>query len=122
MDKEFSGIDFESVSASIDAQGYAILPALLSADEADGVAALYDDEAHFRSHVHMARHGFGQGEYRYFAYPLPPLVADLRAALYARLAGQGGQAWLTGTESALFADMPGPVVRFAISGGRIAVD
>ena len=47
---------------------------------------LYADDRHFRSHVIMARHGFGRGEYKYFAYPLPDIVADLRAALYPRLA------------------------------------
>lgn len=86
MDKRFDRIDFDAVADALDAQGYARLPALLGHAEADGLAALYDDEAHFRSHVHMARHGFGRGEYRYFRYPLPPLVADLRSGLYPHLA------------------------------------
>ena len=86
MDKRFDRIDFDAVAATLDAQGYARLPALLGHAEADGLAALYDDEAHFRSHVHMARHGFGRGEYRYFRYPLPPLVAGLRSGLYPHLA------------------------------------
>ncbi|WCM29925.1 2OG-Fe(II) oxygenase [Sphingomonas sp. QA11] len=63
-----------------------MLPGLLSAAECDATAALYGPGPAFRSHVVMARHGFGQGEYRYFAYPLPPLVAGLRGALYPRLA------------------------------------
>ena len=79
-------IDWTSASADLDAQGWAVLPRLLSGEECDGVAALYDDREKFRSHVVMARHGFGQGEYRYFAYPLPPLVEKLRTALYPRLA------------------------------------
>lgn len=86
MDKRFDRIDFDAVAAALDAQGYARLPALLGHAEADELAALYDDEAHFRSHVHMVRHGFGRGEYRYFRYPLPPLVADLRSGLYPHLA------------------------------------
>ncbi len=86
MDKRFDRIDFDAVASGLDAQGYARLPALLGHAEADGLAALYDDEAHFRSHVHMARHGFGRGEYRYFRYPLPPLVAGLRSGLYPHLA------------------------------------
>ena len=51
------------------------------------MAALYSREEHFRSHIHMARHGFGKGEYRYFKYPLPRILGDLRAVLYPRLAG-----------------------------------
>ncbi len=86
MDKRFDIMDFDAVAAALDAQGYARLPALLSHAEADGLAALYDEEAHFRSHVHMARHGFGRGEYRYFRYPLPSLVAGLRSGLYPHLA------------------------------------
>lgn len=79
-------IDWEAVRADLDGQGWAILPGLLSAAECDATAALYGPGPMFRSHVAMARHGFGSGEYRYFAYPLPPLVAGLRAALYPRLA------------------------------------
>jgi hypothetical protein len=59
---------------------------LLSAEECAEIAALYSDEERFRSHIVMARHGFGKGEYRYFKYPLPEMLQDLRTALYARLA------------------------------------
>jgi len=79
-------VDWTSVSADLDAQGWAVLPGLLSGEQCDAVAGLYDDRESFRSHVVMARHGFGQGEYRYFAYPLPPLVQNLRTTLYPRLA------------------------------------
>ncbi|BBB09623.1 2OG-Fe(II) oxygenase [Sphingopyxis sp. EG6] len=79
-------LDWPAIAASLDRQGWAVLPGLLTANECDNTAALYGEEALFRSHVQMARHGFGRGEYRYFAYPLPPLVAGLRGALYARLA------------------------------------
>jgi len=80
------GIDWEAVRGDLDGQGWAILPGLLSAADCDATAALYGPGPIFRSHVVMARHGFGLGEYRYFAYPLPPLVAGLRASLYPRLA------------------------------------
>ena len=83
-----AAFDWADIAASLDMRGWAVLPALLGAEQCRRVAALYDEETGFRSHVHMARHGFGRGEYRYFAYPLPPLVAALRTALYARLAGQ----------------------------------
>src|SRR5262249_16797944 len=66
--------------------GCAVLPNLLSNEECAEIASLYPHEKHFRSHVHMARHGFGKGEYRYFKYPLPDLIGELRTALYARIA------------------------------------
>jgi hypothetical protein len=80
------GIDWQAVGRDLDAQGWAMLPGLLTVAECDATAALYGPGDIFRSHVVMARHGFGQGEYRYFAYPLPPLVQGLRSALYPRLA------------------------------------
>jgi hypothetical protein len=79
-------IDWAAVSADLDAQGWTVLPGLFGVSECDGVAGLYQGDAGFRSHVVMARHGFGQGEYRYFAYPLPPLLAAMRTALYPHLA------------------------------------
>jgi len=79
--------DWPALTGELDAYGCAVMPTLLSAGECRNFAALYPDERCFRSHVHMARHGFGKGEYRYFKYPLPDLLAGLRTALYARLAG-----------------------------------
>lgn len=81
------GLDWPRVAADLDGYGNAVLKGLLTAAECEAIAALYDEEAHFRSHIHMARHGFGKGEYRYFRYPLPDLVAELRETLYPRLAG-----------------------------------
>jgi hypothetical protein len=79
------GYDWTSIVAHLDAHGWATVPKLLTATEAAAIASLYDDARRFRSHVVMARHGFGRGEYKYFAYPLPDMVADLRTALYPRL-------------------------------------
>jgi hypothetical protein len=70
----------------LDTQGWARLPRLLTARDCTGLRALYRRDALFRSTVDMARHGFGRGEYRYFTSPLPPLVSELRAALYGPLA------------------------------------
>jgi hypothetical protein len=70
----------------LDDRGYAVLPGLLTPDECGALAALYDDDARFRSRVVMARHNFGRGEYKYFSYPLPPAIADRRTALYPPLA------------------------------------
>jgi hypothetical protein len=85
IDTRLAALDWDAALAALDRDGWAVVPALLGGGECDALAALYAEEAGFRSHVHMARHGFGRGEYRYFAYPLPPLVAGLRAALYPRL-------------------------------------
>src|SRR5665213_2681692 len=70
----------------LDARGYAVLPALVRADDCAALRARFDDDAAFRSTVVMERHGYGRGVYRYFAAPVPPLVAALRARLYAELA------------------------------------
>ena len=79
--------DWQALAGELDNYGCAVLPKLLSPEECRSIAALYPDESHFRSHVHMARHGFGKGEYRYFKYRLPDLLGDLRTALYPYLAG-----------------------------------
>ena len=78
-------IDWPSVSEELDAQGWAVMPKLLSAKECDAVASLYPKDEGFRSKVVMARHGFGRGEYKYFAYPLPSLIEDSRTAIYPHL-------------------------------------
>lgn len=78
--------DWAAISATLDREGWAGLDGLLSKTECVKIASLYDRDDGFRSKVVMARHGFGRGEYKYFAYPLPRLVADLRETLYARLA------------------------------------
>lgn len=81
-----SQLDWSRISADLDAQGSATIERLLAADECDALAGLYAADGIFRSHVVMARHGFGRGEYKYFRYPLPDLVAALRARLYPYLA------------------------------------
>ena len=80
-----AAINWPRVGADLDAQGWAILPELLCATQCSAIAARYAVDDGFRSRVVMARHGFGRGEYRYFAYPLPALVEGLRRALYPRL-------------------------------------
>lgn len=78
-------LDWGAIHAALDSQGWAIVPQLLHAAEAEAVAALYPREEGFRSQVVMARHGFGRGEYKYFAYPLPPLIQALRDGAYPHL-------------------------------------
>jgi hypothetical protein len=78
--------NWQALAGELSDYGCAVLLKLLSADECRGIVGLYSDESHFRSHVHMARHGFGKGEYRYFKYPLPQVIGGLRTALYPHLA------------------------------------
>ena len=78
--------DWLAAAAALDEHGWAPLAEALTAGECDALASTYPRDEHFRSRVVMARHGFGRGEYKYFAYPLPPLVAELRTALYPPLA------------------------------------
>jgi hypothetical protein len=79
-------LNWPSIASDLDAHGAAVVSKLLSAKDCRALAALYDDDTKFRSRVIMARHGYGRGEYRYFKYALPPLVAELRTALYPPLA------------------------------------
>jgi hypothetical protein len=81
-----ASINWNRVGQDLDAQGSAVIEHLLSPQECRGLAALYRDEAVFRSRVVMSRHGFGRGEYQYFSYPLPALIEALRIALYPQLA------------------------------------
>jgi hypothetical protein len=78
--------DWARIASELDEQGWAILPSLMGDAGCDATAKLYDQDDRFRSRVVMARHGFGKGEYRYFAYPLPQAVETLRSALYPHLA------------------------------------
>ncbi|WP_288252318.1 2OG-Fe(II) oxygenase [uncultured Hydrogenophaga sp.] len=78
--------NWDSIERALDAQGHAVLPGVLTPAQCETLAALYSRADGFRSRIVMARHGFGRGEYKYFAYPLPPLLERLRHALYPRLA------------------------------------
>ncbi|WP_040409946.1 2OG-Fe(II) oxygenase [Asticcacaulis sp. AC402] len=80
-----SNLDWDVIARDLDQDGCAVLPGLVSARTCAELTELYDT-GRFRSHIHLARHGFGQGEYKYFAYPLPDVVARLREALYPPLA------------------------------------
>ena len=78
-------IDWERISRDLDANGNATIEKLLSPVQCEALCALYPEDAPFRSRVVMGRHGFGRGEYKYFDYPLPKIVASLRAAFYPHL-------------------------------------
>lgn len=78
-------VDWERTSRDLDAQGCATIASLITAEECGSLAGLYANEDVFRSRVVMARHGFGRGEYKYFNYPLPDLIGQLRTSIYPRL-------------------------------------
>ncbi len=86
-DVRVDAYDWKALAGELDGFGCAVLPQLLTPEECDALSGLYPQEQHFRSHIVMARHGFGKGEYRYFKYPLPGLLGGLRTALYPHLAG-----------------------------------
>ncbi len=86
LEQHIAGLDWSDIATRLDETGFAVIPSLLSAVQCTSLAALYEQEAGFRSRVVMARHGFGKGEYRYFSYPLPQLVSKLRTIAYPHLA------------------------------------
>jgi len=80
-----AALDWGRIAADLDAHGCAATGTLLTPDECAALSSRYDEDKIYRSRVIMARHGFGKGEYKYFAYPLPDMIAQLRPELYARL-------------------------------------
>lgn len=85
IDPRIDTIEWTAIAKHLDDNGWAVLSNLLSPDECSSIAGLYGSGDAFRSHIIMARHGFGRGEYKYFSYPLPDIIANLRTALYPRL-------------------------------------
>lgn len=85
--ERIEALDWSRASAELDEQGCTLFSGVLSPAECQTLTALYARDALFRSRVVMARHGYGRGEYKYFAYPLPELVSVLRASFYPRLVG-----------------------------------
>jgi len=86
LETRLAALDWDALGAALDARGYATTGPLLDHAACAALAALYEADAGFRSTVVMQRHGFGRGEYKYFARPLPPVVERLREALYPPLA------------------------------------
>jgi len=86
MTKRVASFDWETARAELDHAGWSMLKGALTPLESDSIAALYPNSQGFRSTIVMARHGFGRGEYKYFSYPLPSIVGELRRSLYPYLA------------------------------------
>lgn len=85
ISSRIASLDWPNLQAALDERGFAVTPPLLSDKQCRDLVALYDRPEGFRSRVVMQRHGYGQGEYRYFQYPLPAPVQVLREGLYPRL-------------------------------------
>ena len=90
LSDRIASLDWRGIAAALDAHGCAVVNGLVVADVCAELTATYDVEDRFRSRIVMASHGFGRGEYKYFAYPLPPVVGELRASLYPPLATIAG--------------------------------
>ncbi len=84
--KKAATLDWAAIGASLDQRGYAVAGPLLTAKDCAGLIAAYGDDARFRKRIVMQSHGYGRGEYKYFAYPLPPIIVALRTSLYPKLA------------------------------------
>jgi uncharacterized protein len=84
-DSRIASPDWSAIASDLNESGNGLLKHVLTSSECQALAGLYTTDEHFRSRIVMARHGFGRGEYKYFRYPLPTLVQQLRAALYERL-------------------------------------
>jgi hypothetical protein len=78
-------LDWRGIGKELDQHGNAMIEQLLSPEECRAIAGLYPNDEIFRSRVVMGRHGFGRGEYKYFSYPLPDLLSELRTAVYSHL-------------------------------------
>lgn len=85
IETRIAGLEWGRLTDTIDRQGWVTTGPLLAPDERKALIAEYNEDRLYRSTIVMSRHGFGQGEYRYFAYPLPPLIQQLRQGLYERL-------------------------------------
>ena len=103
VEERVAAVAWQEVARDLDVEGNAVIKGILSPDECHEVRGLYPNEKIFRSQVVMERHGFGRGEYRYFSYPLPELIAAMRTSLYPHLVpianrwnGRGGRPKLYG--------------------------
>jgi hypothetical protein len=94
ISKRIDSIDWDNAEESLSGRGYAVTSPILSTEECFEITASYQDDSRFRSHVIMERHRFGVGDYKYFANPLPALVASLRTSAYPHLA-KAANVWAT---------------------------
>ncbi|BCA56966.1 prolyl 4-hydroxylase [Nitrospira sp. KM1] len=91
LTRRIGQIDWSRISQNLDAQGYATVCGLLNPEECSALSGLYSFDVRFRSRIIMGRHGFGRGEYKYFSYPLPDVVGQLRTTIYPHLVAIANQ-------------------------------
>ena len=113
-----AAVDWPKVEAELDEQGAAVIECLLTPAECIHLSSLYGRDEPFRSRVVMARHGFGRGEYRYFAYPLPDLIRALRESLYVRLAPIANRWYNAMGMTARFPDRHADLIARCHAGGQ----
>jgi hypothetical protein len=110
-------LSWDAIGESLWDDGYAVLPALLSKDECAGLAETFEKAVYFRSHIVMARFGFGRGEYKYFKYPLPSLIAELREHLYPCLA-RIANTWAAETKEKIFPEKHSAYLKMCHAAGQ----
>lgn len=117
LEERILSLDWSMVQQAMDDTGYASLPPVLTPDECRELRALYEDDRHFRSRIDMARHRFGEGEYKYFARPLPDTIQALRTAFYPPLAAIANE-WMErlGDTTRYPADLPSFLERCQVAG------
>src|SRR6202795_3660576 len=94
IEERIDAIDWNNARESLSARGYSVTDPILTPEECTAIISLYHEPSRFRSHIIMARHPFGLGDYKYFSHPLPQLVSDLRTAAYPHLAKVANE-WAT---------------------------
>ena len=86
VESRVQAYDWKQIAVHLDSYGWELLDGILAPEECGAIAGLYEGSGNFRKHIVMARHGFGRGEYKYYAYPLPAIISELRTAIYPHLA------------------------------------
>ncbi len=113
------GIDWKAFQSQLDERGFAVMPGVLTAKTCEEITALYSHDQLFRARIEMSRYSFGQGEYKYFKYPLPLLIQQIREALYPHLAPLANE-WLgrLGNDGPRFPDKLSDFIQFCHGAGQ----
>lgn len=112
-------VNWVSLQSQLDERGFAVMPGVLTTKSCQDIAALYSHDELFRTRIEMAKHAFGRGEYKYFKYPLPPLIQQIRESLYPRLAPLANE-WLSrfGDDGPQYPDKLSDFIQFCHGAGQ----